>query len=142
MNKTELLDRLARDGEERLLLSRVLDKLELTRRRSIPAHTSFLSQSERAAAESLIQSCGQPDHLFFGGYEGAERTVCAFLPDWMEGEDWQGAEDCPVRALRCSYPQGPDPPGLSRVHSGPGDYPGKGGRSAGGGYRLRYSGAG
>lgn len=106
MNKTELLDRLARDGEERLLLSRVLDKLELTRRRSIPAHTSFLSQSERAAAESLIRACGQPDHLFFGGYDGAERTVCAFLPDWMEGEDWQGAEDCPVRALRCSYPQG------------------------------------
>ena len=106
MNKTELLDRLARDGEDRLLLSRVLDKLELTRRRSIPAHTGFLSQAERVSAEALINACGHPAHLFFGGYEGAERTVCAFLPDWMEEEDWQAGEDCPVRALRCTYPQG------------------------------------
>ena len=106
MNKKELLDRLARDGEERLLLSRVLDKLELTRRRGIPSYTCFLSQSERAAAEALINACGQPEHLFFGGYEGAERTVCTFLPDWLEGEDWQSGEDCPIRALRCSYPQG------------------------------------
>ena len=28
MNKTELLDRCARSGEERVLLARVLDKLE------------------------------------------------------------------------------------------------------------------
>ena len=106
MNKTELLDRLSRDGEERLMLSRVLDKLELTRQRSIPAHTCFLSQAERASAESLINACGRPDHLFFGGYEAAERTVCAFLPDWLEEEDWRAGEDCPVRALRCTYPQG------------------------------------
>ena len=33
MNKTELLNKLARDGEERLLLARVLDKLELARDR-------------------------------------------------------------------------------------------------------------
>ena len=106
MHKTELLDRLARDGEERLLLSRVLDKLELTRRRSIPAHTGFLSQAERGAAEGLIAACGHPEHLFFGGYEGAERTVCVFLPEWLSPEDWQAGEDCPVRALRCSFQAG------------------------------------
>lgn len=106
MNKKELLDHLARDGEERLILSRVLDKLELTRRRGIPAHTCFLSQPERAAAEALINACGRPDHLFFGGYEGAERTVCAFLPDWLDEEGWRDGEDCPIRALRCTYPQG------------------------------------
>ena len=31
MNKTELLDRCARSGEERVLLARVLDKLELSK---------------------------------------------------------------------------------------------------------------
>ena len=55
----------------------------------------------------LLNTCGHPRHLFFGGYEGAERTVCAFLPDWQEAEDWQGdGESCPVRALRCTWSGG------------------------------------
>ena len=85
MNKTELLNKLARDNGERLLLARALDKLELARQRNIPACTGFLSPQERASVENLLNTCGHPRHLFFGGYEGAERTVCAFLPDWQEG---------------------------------------------------------
>ena len=37
MNKTELLTRLARDGEERMLLARTMDKLELAGRRDLMA---------------------------------------------------------------------------------------------------------
>lgn len=103
MNKTELLNTLAADGEERLLLARVLDKMEAARRRSVPACTGFLSPGERAAAERLIAAAGHPRHLFFGGYEGAERTVCAFLPDWQEEEGWYTGGDCPVAALRCTF---------------------------------------
>ena len=103
MTKTELLNRLSTDGEERLLLARTLDKLELARQRSVPACTAFLSPGERSAVERLIAASGHPSHLFFGGYEGAERTVCAFLPDWQEAEDWRRGEDCPVTALRCGY---------------------------------------
>ena len=107
MNKTELLNKLARDNGERLLLARVLDKLELARQRNIPACTGFLSPQERVSVENLLNACGHPRHLFFGGYEGAERTVCAFLPDWQEAEDWQGdGESCPVRALRCTWSGG------------------------------------
>ncbi len=105
MNKTELLDKCARDGEERLLLARTLDKLDAARLRSIPGCTPFLSPSQRAAVEALLNVCPPAGHLFFGGYEGAERTVCAFLPDWLEEEDYLAGEDCPIRALRCTYPQ-------------------------------------
>ena len=90
-----------------MLLARALDKLELARQRNIPACTGFLSPQERASVENLLNTCGHPRHLFFGGYEGAERTVCAFLPDWQEAEDWQGdGESCPVRALRCTWSGG------------------------------------
>ena len=76
MNKTELLQRLARDGEERLLLARALDKLELARDRGAPAHTGFLSPHERALIENgLIPAAGWPRHLFSGGWPGAERTT-------------------------------------------------------------------
>ena len=87
MNKTELLTRLARDGEERMLLARTMDKLELAGRRNIPAHTAFLSPQERASVEMLINASGHPSHLFYGGFEGAERTICVFLPDWQAPED-------------------------------------------------------
>lgn len=102
MTKTELLNKCAQSEEERLLLARVLDKLDMAHNRGVPAHTPFLSGGERVAVEALLNASGHPRHLFFGGYEGAERCVCAFLPDWQEAEDWQEG-DCPVSALRCTF---------------------------------------
>lgn len=106
MNKTELLNRCARDGEERLLLGRVLDRLGEARDRCIPAHTQFLSPGERRAAEELLAACGHPRHLMFGGYEGAERTVCAFLPNWQEEEDVFAGQSGPVAALEARFSPG------------------------------------
>ena len=99
MNKTELLTRLAADADERLVLARVMDKLELARNRSVPAHTFFLTLAQQEAAERLIAACGHPAHLFWGGWEKAERKLIAFLPDWMEPEDFTGSEDAPIAAL-------------------------------------------
>jgi len=106
MNKTELLNRCARDGEERILLARVLDKLESARSRSVPAFTQFLSPEERAAVEVLLNAWGHPPHAFFGGFEGAERTVCGFSPDWLEPEELFSGEDSPVTALRLRFHPG------------------------------------
>ena len=53
MDRRELLDKTARSEEERLLLSRVWDKREQCRLRSIPAATAFLSPQEQAAATRL-----------------------------------------------------------------------------------------
>lgn len=103
MTKTELLNKTAQSAEERMLLARTLDKLELARQRSVPACTGFLSQGERGAVEGLLGAAGHPRHLFVGGYEGAERSLCAFLPDWQGEEDWQES-DCPVSALRANFP--------------------------------------
>lgn len=104
MTKRELVAKLGRTDEDRLLLARVLDKLDLARTRSVPAHTQFLSQGERALVEELINAAGRPSHLFFGGYEGAERTVCAFLPQWMEADDFLAAPPLAAVAIRPTDP--------------------------------------
>ena len=106
MNKTELLNKFSKDPEERVVLARVLDRMERTQSRSIPCATHFLSPAQRAAAEPLLAACGHPKHLFFGGFAGAERTVCAFLPDWQEGEDWLTDEENPVGAIEAAFPEG------------------------------------
>lgn len=105
MTKKELLDRCARSGEERVLLARVLDKLEQTHSRGVPAHTPFLSPGEGACVADLLNAWGRPRHLFWGGYTGAERTVCAFLPDWQEAEDFLADPEGPLAAVEAVFPQ-------------------------------------
>lgn len=101
MNKSELLDKVARDAEERLLLSRLWDKVEAARR-GAPAHTGYLSSAQQEAAGRFLSAVGHPRHLFAGGWPDAERKVCALLPDWQEEADWQA----PYTALRCTWQSG------------------------------------
>lgn len=105
MTKTELLDRFARDGEERILLARALDRLSLAEQRGVPAHTEFLTPEQQSVLADLLRACGAPRHFFFGGFEGAERQLCVFLPDWQERDGWLSDPDCPVAALRCTFPR-------------------------------------
>lgn len=101
VDRSETLDRLSRSSEERRLLARVWDKAE-SARRGAPAATPFLSESQQEAARRLVAALGCPRHLFSGGYSGAERKVCAFLPDWQEEDGWEP----PFSALRCRWAPG------------------------------------
>lgn len=110
MNKTELLNKFSKDADERMVLARALDQMERAQNRSIPCATQFLSPAQRAALEPLIAAVGHPSHLFHGGYEGAERTVCVFLPDWQEPDDWEAEGE--LAAIECAYP----PTGADLTH--------------------------
>ncbi len=110
MNKTELLNKFSKDADERIVLARALDQMERAANRSIPCATQFLSPAQRAALEPLLAACGHPKHLFHGGYEGAERTVCVFLPDWQEPEDWTAEDE--LAAIEAAYP----PTGADLTH--------------------------
>ena len=110
MNKTELLNKFSKDPDECIVLARALDQMERAASRSIPCATQFLSPAQRAALEPLLAASGHPRCLFHGGYEGAERTVCVFLPDWLEGSDWQAEDE--LAAIECAYP----PTGAELTH--------------------------
>lgn len=101
MTRTEILAKVSQSPEERLLLSRVWDKLD-SARRGVPAHTPFLSTAQQEAALRLIAAAGHPRHLFSGGWPDAERKICAFLPDWQEEELWES----PLTALHCTWQSG------------------------------------
>jgi len=101
LDKTQLLNRAARTPDERILLSRLHDKLEAARRGS-PACTGFLSTAQQEACERFLQAAGRPRRLYAGGWPDAERKVCALLPDWQEEDGWQP----PYTALRCRWQAG------------------------------------
>ncbi len=101
MDKGALLDRLGLAGEDRLALAKVLDKAEQASGRNIPAATDFLSPQQRAQALDLLHLAGisESAYVLQGGYEGAERQVLQFLPDWMEPE----SAEAPIRCLRAVF---------------------------------------
>lgn len=99
MDKREMLDRLAANGDERLLLGRVWDKYEQCRRRNLPEGTGFLSPAEQAAARRLLNALSVTEgYAFWGGYDGAQRRQLWFLPEWQEAPE----EDA-VRVVRASF---------------------------------------
>ncbi|MBR1690029.1 MAG: hypothetical protein IJ713_04565 [Oscillibacter sp.] len=101
MDKGALLDRVGASGEERMLLARVLDRAAQAQSRNVPAHTDFLTPQERRSTEELLRLSGTPEtgYVFLGGYDGAERTLALFLPDWLEAED----AEVPIRGLRAAF---------------------------------------
>lgn len=100
MDKKFLLDRAAKDGEERIFLAHVLDKYEQSSARNIPAHTGFLSPAEQRSVSDLLHAAAVHDgFLFLGGYERAERKMLCFLPSWQEEAD----DADYLAALRCTF---------------------------------------
>lgn len=106
MNKKELLDRCARSGEERILLARVLDKLELAQSRDVPAHTPFLSPGEQASVTDLLNAWGRPRRRFWGGYPDSERNICFFPAGWQEEDSVLTDPEGPLTALQAEFPSG------------------------------------
>ena len=101
MDKTLLLDRLGVMGEDRLLLAKVLDRARQAQDRNIPAATDFLSPQQQMLSLDLLRLAGisETDYVLSGGFDGAERKLILFLPDWQEPED----AVFPLRCIRAGY---------------------------------------
>ena len=96
----ENIEKIARTPEERMLLSKVWDKIDAGMRRNIIANTGFLSPSEQVLCQYLF---GNTPGLFaFGGYSDAERKMLVYLPDYLD-ETALTADDSPICCLRAVF---------------------------------------
>ena len=88
MDRRSLLDRAAKSAEERGRLGHILDKYDQCRQRNLPTNTAFLSPAEAQGARDLLRAAAiHEGFALLGGYEGAERRMLFFLPDWQEEAD-------------------------------------------------------
>ena len=100
------IDKIAHNGEDRLLLAKLWDKINAGMRKNIPANTCFLSPRELEMAKFLF---GEPEGLYaFGGYDEAERKMLVYLPEYLE-ETVLFEEDSPCVCLRATFYQGDSP---------------------------------
>lgn len=109
MDKNELIKRYASVSEDRLLLAQVLDKLKLMEERNILSYTKFLNERQRSIVENLLAGSGHPKHAFIPEYNGAMRTVLAFLPDYMEPGQLYQEDISPLSVIRAAYSTAKEP---------------------------------
>ena len=82
------------------MLAKLWDKVSAGMRRNIPAATCFLSPRELEMSRYLF---GDADGLHtFGGFEGAERQMLIYVPEYME-LDTLLDEDAPLYCLRATF---------------------------------------
>ena len=100
------IEKIAHTPEDRMLLAKVWDKINAGIRRNIPGNTCFLSPRELDMTRYLF---GDLEGLHtFGGYDGAERQMLVFLPDYLDDTALYEAES-PLVCLRAKFYEGDCP---------------------------------
>ena len=72
MNRQEILNKYDSE-DERLLISKMLDKIELTQKRNTVENTDFLDMHQRGILEKVLKWMAYKNYVFYGGYENSER---------------------------------------------------------------------
>ena len=80
MNKQDILNKLTNE-EDKLLVSKLLDKIEFTTRRNKIEYTDFLDMRQRQLLEKVMSEIKYTNYITFGGYKTAERTVIITYPE-------------------------------------------------------------
>lgn len=88
----------ALNEEERFLAAHISDLQRLSVKSGVPRFSAFLNEREAVVAARAVK--GKPE--FFGGYDGAARTVCGFFEDTY-AEEMPHNELFPVRAVTFSF---------------------------------------
>ena len=82
MDKREIRQKFSANGEDGLLVGRLLDKIEQADR-GYTVYTRFLDPHERLLARRIAEYL-HVRHCFYGGYEGAERAQMAVLAEYED----------------------------------------------------------
>lgn len=83
MNKQEILNKYNNE-EDRLLISKLLDKVEFVEKRNTVEYTDFLDIRQRGLLEKVLKEIKYTNYAIYGGYDLAERTVIIIYPEKLE----------------------------------------------------------
>ncbi len=84
--------------DEKLLVRRAFDKLELCDKRYTQTCTGFLNEREQDILLCELSGVEDARKAFTGGYENAERRMIIFIPEYAELDESEL-----IGAIRCEY---------------------------------------
>ena len=85
MNKQELLQDY-KNQDDKLLLAKILDKIEFTKSKNKVESTDFLNLAEQDLADKFLKRIKFTNYYFFGGAGEAERKIIIFYPEKINEE--------------------------------------------------------
>lgn len=83
MTRQEILAKCAND-EDRLLISKLFDKIEFVSKRNSIEYTDFLDMRQRQLLEKVINEIKYTNYVVYGAFKTAERTVLILYPSKLE----------------------------------------------------------
>ena len=94
------IEKIAQNPEDKVLLAKVWDKIQVGMRKNIMASSPFLSPRELEMTRYLF---GNAEGLHrFGGYGDAERQMLIYLPDYLD-ESALTDENSPIVCLQATF---------------------------------------
>lgn len=87
--------------EERYLSAHISDLAKLSRRSGVPRFSRFLNEREQSVAAAAARA-NNADPIFYGGYDGAARTLCGFF-EGTYAEELPKEELFPLCAVTFSF---------------------------------------
>ncbi len=95
-SRNELLKN-ASNSQEKLIISRVLDKVDICLKKHYMTFTDFLNPTETAfLCNNILKSIGDINFLVFGGADECERNIIGFSPEYMD----ICKDDFPIKAVK------------------------------------------
>lgn len=82
IQKEEILKKVAKI-EDKLLISKILDKAVKSEYVKEFMHSDFLDPYQRKIIGRALQDCEEINYTFYGGYEEAERMIVVFSPNFV-----------------------------------------------------------
>ena len=83
LNKQEVLNKISNE-EDKLLVSKMIDKIEFTSKRNSIEYMDFLDMRQRQLLEKVLKEIKYANYIAFGGYKMAERTTIITYPEKLE----------------------------------------------------------
>jgi RNA-binding protein YlmH len=96
INRDNILNSIKKT-DDRLLVSRALDKAEKAKKVNSILHTDFLDPYQHTIVGKVLERIDEIEYYFTGGYDGAERVIAVFSPAFIYGNDT--ASDIPLKCL-------------------------------------------
>lgn len=70
--------------EDKLLISKVIDKIEFSKIKNKIENSNFLDIYQLNLIDKFLKSQKNKNHMFYGGFENAERKILLIYPDKLE----------------------------------------------------------
>jgi RNA-binding protein YlmH len=97
INKDVILKRVIKI-EDKLIVSKILDKAAKSENIMMITHSDFLDPYQKSIVERAFADLKEINYKFEGGYSGAERVIVIFSPNFMSFDEF-GNNEIPLSVL-------------------------------------------